>query len=67
MATPAEGRAFPHGPVIILALALTTNAYTLVNLFPYVGMMVKRLMELPTTNEAGALREAHLGQDGWYL
>eukprot|EP00752_Nemacystus_decipiens_P005353 g4854.t1 len=49
----SAGRPFPRRSVIILALALTTNAYTLVNLFPYVGMMVKHLMNLPTTNESG--------------
>lgn len=57
MAAPVEARVFPHRSVIILALVLTTNSYTLANLFPYVGMMVKHLMDLPTTNESGALRE----------
>lgn len=46
-------RPFPYGAVIILALTLTINAYTLTNLFPYVGVMVKHLLGLTTTNESG--------------
>ena len=46
-------KAFPYGPVLILALCLTVNAYTLVNLFPYVGLMVKDLLGLSTINESG--------------
>lgn len=56
-ATPAESdRAFPHRSVIILALVLTINGYTLASLFPYVGMMVKHIMGLSTINEAGENR-----------
>ena len=46
-------KAFPYGPVLILALCLTVNAYTMVNLFPYVGLMVKDLLGLSTINESG--------------
>lgn len=55
MVAPPEpnGNKFPLRCVIILALALLVNAYTLANLFPYVGMMVKHLMGLSTTNESG--------------
>lgn len=44
---------FPYCPVFVLALCLVVNAYTLVNLFPYVGMMVKDILGLSTTNESG--------------
>lgn len=44
---------FPYRAVFILAMCLTVNGYTLMNLFPYVGMMVQHLMGLPTTNESG--------------
>lgn len=61
MAAPAHyadgKKPFPIGPVFILALCLTVNSYTLVNLFPYVGMMVKHLLGLATTNEAGEKSE----------
>lgn len=54
MATSAEGdRPFPRRSVIILASILTINSYTLANLFPYVGMMVKYIMGLSTINESG--------------
>ncbi len=59
MATPADderGRIFPLRSVIILAMVLTTQGYTLTNLFPYVGMMAKLLLGLPTTNESGMLK-----------
>lgn len=49
----AEPRGFPIGVVTILCLAMTMNSYTLVSLFPYVGVMVKELLSLETTNEAG--------------
>eukprot|EP00903_Cladosiphon_okamuranus_P022385 g20588.t2 len=39
--------------VIVLALANTVNAYAMVSLFPYVGMMVKELLGLQSTNEVG--------------
>lgn len=41
-------------PLVIIALSLVVNAYTLTNLFPYVGVMVKYLVGLSTTNESGA-------------
>ncbi|CAM9676943.1 unnamed protein product [Ectocarpus sp. 6 AP-2014] len=49
----ATGTAFPYRPVVILALVLTTNGYTLSNLFPYVGTMTMHLLGLSTTNESG--------------
>lgn len=49
------GSTFPARTVIILSLCMTLNTYTLVNLFPYVGIMVKDLLELETTNELGEL------------
>lgn len=51
--TRIQPRDFPHRPVIILALCMTVNAYAVVNLFPYVGIMVKDLVGLESTNEAG--------------
>ena len=44
---------FPTCAVVILALAMTIQDYALVSLFPYVGTMVKGLLSLETTNEAG--------------
>ncbi|CAN0415628.1 unnamed protein product, partial [Ascophyllum nodosum] len=44
---------FPRREVITLALCSTTLNYTLVNLFPYVGIMVKDMMALDSINEAG--------------
>lgn len=44
---------FPARAVVILTMCLTINAYALCNLFPYVGIMVKDLLGLQTTNEAG--------------
>lgn len=44
---------FPTLAVVILVLCMTINGYALSNLFPYVGMMVKDLLGLETTNEAG--------------
>lgn len=49
----ATGTAFPYRSVVVLALVLTTNGYTLSNLFPYVGTMTKHLLGLSTTNESG--------------
>eukprot|EP00903_Cladosiphon_okamuranus_P010972 g10363.t1 len=40
----AKPRPFPFGPVLILAMCMTLNIYTLVNLFPCAGMMVKGLL-----------------------
>ena len=45
---------FPTLAVVILSLGMVIHSYTLVSLFPYVGMMVKDLLGLETTNEAGA-------------
>ena len=52
---PNVGCTFPARDVTILSLCLTLNIYTLVNLFPYVGVMVNDLLELETTNELGEL------------
>ena len=43
----------PVRSVVILCLCMTLNSYTLVNLFPYVGLMVKGLLGLETINEVG--------------
>lgn len=51
-AADGTGR-FPYGAIIILVLAVSINSYTLTNLFPYVGMMVKHLLGLATINESG--------------
>lgn len=48
-------RKFPARIVVILSLCATLNSYTLVNLFPYAGLMVKELLALETTNELGEL------------
>ena len=44
---------FPRREVMILVLCVAVNAYTLANLFPYVGIMVKELMGLESINDAG--------------
>lgn len=44
---------FPYREVIILVLCVSVHAYTLVNVFPYVGVMVMQLMELKSINDAG--------------
>ncbi|CAM9990827.1 unnamed protein product, partial [Ectocarpus fasciculatus] len=49
---------FPTRLVVILALAMTVHSYTLVSLFPYVGMMVSDLLSLGTLNEAGEDRRS---------
>ncbi|CAN0329539.1 unnamed protein product [Pylaiella littoralis] len=49
----AEPGKFPFQLVALLCLGMTVNSYTLVSLFPYVGMMVKDLLNLETINEAG--------------
>lgn len=51
--SPAKAAPFPLGPVAILAICMSLNGYALSNLFPYVGMMVKGLLGLETTNEVG--------------
>ena len=44
---------FPVLSVTILSLCMTLNGYVVVSLFPYVGLMVKELLGLETTNESG--------------
>lgn len=44
---------FPTRAVVILSMANTINSYTMVSLFPYVGMMVKDLLDLQSINEVG--------------
>lgn len=51
-------RDFPALAVAILVICMTINTYGLCNLFPYVGMMVKGLLGLETTNEAGMVPNA---------
>ena len=51
-------RKFPTLTVVILSLCMTLNVYTLVNPFPYVGVMVKKLLALETTNELGEMSVA---------
>ena len=46
---------FPTQFVAILVICMALNCYTLANLFPYVGLMVKDLLQLQTTNEAGMI------------
>lgn len=52
---------FPTRVVAVLVLAMITNSYTLVSLFPYSGVMVKMLLGLQTTNEAGESRCGTVG------
>ncbi|CAM9138178.1 unnamed protein product, partial [Hapterophycus canaliculatus] len=47
---PTGKSPFPLGSVLLLALCMTLNMYTMVNLFPYVGMMVKELLMMEPTN-----------------
>ncbi|CAM9674846.1 unnamed protein product, partial [Ectocarpus sp. 6 AP-2014] len=49
----ADTSPFPLAHVLILAICMTLNMYALVNLFPYVGTLVKTLLKLETTNEVG--------------
>ena len=56
MVTVDESK-FPWRPVIILEMCMTVNSYTLANLYPYVGVMAKHLLGLPTMNDAGELKE----------
>ena len=51
---------FPARTVTILSLCMTLNIYTLVSLFPYVGLMVQDILGLETTNESGERRDAYL-------
>lgn len=44
---------FPLRSVVILCLCMTLNSYTLVSLFPYVGLMAKGLLGLEKINEVG--------------
>jgi len=44
---------FPTGIVIVLSLCMTLNTYSVGSLFSYVGVMVKHLLELRSTNESG--------------
>ena len=46
---------FPTRAVAILSVCLTLNSYTLVSLFPYVGLMVQDLLGLETTNDSGEM------------
>lgn len=47
---------FPARTVIILALCITLNTYTLVSPLPYVGVMAQELLGLETANEMGEMR-----------
>ena len=44
---------FPAKVVIILSLCMTVNTYSVVSLLAYVGVMVKDLLDLTTTNKSG--------------
>ena len=44
---------FPRREIITLALCVVTHLYTLVSLFPYVGIMAKDMLALDSINEAG--------------
>lgn len=39
----------------VLAAALAVNAYTIANLFPYLGIMIQLLLGLGSTNSSGEL------------
>ena len=56
---------FPARTVIILALCITLNTYTLVSPLPYVGVMAQELLGLETTNEMGELCLSFFGQARW--
>lgn len=47
---------FPFLEVMILVLCATVYVYTVVNLIPYVGIMVMQLLGLASINEAGETR-----------
>jgi len=47
---------FPRLEVIILVLCVIVNTYAVDNLFPYVGIMVKQLMELESIDESGEVQ-----------
>lgn len=53
---------FPYREVIILVLCVSVHAYTLVNVFPYVGVMVMQLMDLKSINDAGETRTREGGR-----
>lgn len=61
-AAPGRGQSepgtFPKRGVLILCLGMLANSYTLSSLFPYVGVMVKDLLNLETINEAGGCSSA---------
>ena len=44
---------FPYKAVTVLVCCVSINAYTRVNLFPYVGIMAMQLMGLESINESG--------------
>ena len=46
---------FPARVVVILSLCMTVNTYSVVSLLAYVGVMVKELLQLETTNESGEM------------
>lgn len=50
---PVGGSPFPLGVVLLLALCMTLTMYSMVSLFPYVGMMVKELLRMEPTNGVG--------------
>ena len=59
---------FPALNVSILSLGMALNVYTLVSLFPYVGLMVKELLGLKTSNESGeAGVERAINRVSWSL
>lgn len=65
MTTVREGKrsAFPVQTVTILVLCMTLNNYSLVSLFPYIGVMVMDLLGLETTNEAGEILRYRVSTD----
>ena len=53
---------FPMKVVIILSLCMTVNTYSVVSLLAYVGVMVKDLLDLETTNKSGERLYHHCNQ-----
>lgn len=53
VAREPDSGTFPARVVIILSLCMTVNTYSVVSLLAYVGVMVKDLLDLETTNESG--------------
>lgn len=47
------GTPFPLLPMVVIAISLVTGAYSLCNLFPYVGYMVQHLGATDDKDEAG--------------